>query len=171
MAYPIVLVTTCTKRIRARKRHFLFRLLLQQPTKFLQLLHAMNILGEENDTFWEDSCCNSLPNCYSYYIYCTYQVRKMTLLRRIILLQRYPLVMVTTRFKHTRSRKFHLLRKLLLQIVIVTTCTEHTSSRKCHFLRRGHLTKKLLPHGYIMLCTYIRSGKCHFLRTLRLLQP
>ena len=49
-------------------------------------------------------------------------------------------------------------------IVIVTTCTEHTRSRKWHFLRREDLTSTIL---IIMVTTYIahiRSRKCHFLR-------
>ena len=54
----------------------------------------------------------------------------------------YILILVqnSNLYAHTKSRKCHFLRQLLLlklnPVVVVTTCLEHTRSRKCVFFRQ-----------------------------------
>ena len=108
--YPVVMVTTRFEHTRSRKCHLLRKLLLQYLTKLLKLLHVLNILGQENATFWGDSCYYSLTLLY-------------WLLHVLNILGPGN---ATFWGEDTWLKNFFLM---------VTTCSAHIRSGKCHFLR------------------------------------
>ena len=94
--------------------------------------------------------------------------RKCHFLRQLLLLQLKPVVMVTISKCTYQVQKMVLLQLSL--VVMVATCTEHTRSGKCHFLRLILLLQRNIVVMVNIFTEHTRSGKCHFLRHILLLQ-
>ena len=158
---PIEMVTISTEHTRSRKCHFLRQLLLLQLTPIVQVSISTEHTRSRKYHFFRRLLLLQLtPICK---VTCTYQVQKMPLFEATSVTTAYSYFQGYMHIAHTRSRKRHFLRQLLLLqltiIVMVTICTEHTRSRKCHFLKQLLLLQIIPALMVTIYIAHIRSRK------------